>query len=324
MTIDTAGARPRKRGRPPQYEPVEFPPQIAEFLDWLRIEKGRAPSTLEAYGRDLADFLRWTESRDIDLDEVTERDLVDYLGHVADLGVAPSTRKRRAVAVRALYRFLRDEGVVGHDPGTDLEIPAAPPGLPKALTEAEIESLFDAVVGEGPLEARDRAILEVMYGAGLRISETVDLSVADVDLAERLMRVTGKGSKERIVPIGRKAKDALVIWLDPDVRGALRPARPSRDDDAALFVNRRGRRLTRQGLWGIVRRHAVSAGLGERCTPHVLRHSCATHLLDHGADIRTVQELLGHASVSTTQVYTRVSTERLFAAWAAAHPRARR
>lgn len=314
----------RRRGRPPVHEPVAFPLEVEEFLGSLRVERGRAESTLAAYRRDLADFLRWAAAQGLTLAEVREADLVAYLGAVEATGVAPSTRKRRAVAVRSLYAFLRDEGTIAADPAADLDVPAAPAGLPKALTEDEIGSLFAAVVGEGPLVLRDRAVLEVLYGAGLRISELTGLSLADVDLAERLLRVTGKGDRERIVPIGRLAKDALVAWLDPDARGALRPARPTRDDDAALFVNHRGRRLTRQGLWGIVRRYATAAGLGDRCTPHVLRHSCATHLLDHGADIRTVQELLGHASVSTTQIYTRVSTERLFAAWAQAHPRARR
>lgn len=310
------------RGRPPVHEPVEFPLAVEEFLSYLRVERGRAASTLAAYRRDLADFLRWLEPEH--LTAVVEDDLVAYLGAVAASGAAASTRKRRAVAVRSLYAFLRDEGTIPVDPAHDLAVPGARPGLPKALTESEIGSLFAAVVGDGPLVLRDRAILEVTYGAGLRVSETTGLSVGDIDLAERLLRVTGKGSKERIVPIGRLAKDALVVWLDPDVRGALRPARATRDDDAALFLNRRGRRLTRQGLWGIVDKYSTAAGLGERCTPHVLRHSCATHLLDHGADIRTVQELLGHASVSTTQIYTKVSTERLFAAWADAHPRARR
>ncbi len=314
----------RRRGRPPVHEPVEFPLDVEEFLNHLRVERGRAASTLAAYRRDLADFLRWTRRGGLGLDTVGEDDLVAYLAEVAASGVAPATAKRRAVAVRSLYGFLHDEGTIATDPARELAVPSARPGLPKALTETEIDALFAAVVGDGPLVVRDRAILEVMYSSGLRISETTGLSVGDVDLAERLLRVTGKGDKERVVPIGRMAKDALVAWLDPDVRGSLRPTRPTRDDDAAVFVNRRGRRLTRQGLWGIVHAHAVAAGLGERCTPHVLRHSCATHLLDHGADIRTVQELLGHVSVSTTQIYTKVSTERLFAAWAEAHPRARR
>ena len=298
--------------------------EVEEFLGYLRVERGRAPSTMEAYRRDLADFLRWMATQGLALGSVQEGDLVDYLGDAATTGAAPSTRKRRAVAVRSLYGFLYDEGMLGSNIASALEVPSARAGLPKALSEDEITSLFATIVGDEPLVVRDRALFEVMYGSGLRISETTGLSLQDIDLAERLLRVTGKGSKQRIVPIGRLAKDALIAWLDPEARGSVRAARPSRDDDAAVFLNSRGHRLTRQGLWGIVRRYADAAGLGGRCTPHVLRHSCATHLLDHGADIRTVQELLGHASVSTTQIYTKVSTERLFAAWAAAHPRARR
>lgn len=312
----------RRRGRPPVLEPVALPAEVDEFLGHLRVERGRAESTIAAYRRDLADFFRWAGRVGVRGTAADADDLAAYLGAVAASGAAPATRKRRAVAVRSFFGFLTDEGLLTVDPATDLEVPGVRAGLPKALSEEEISSLFDVVVGEEPAAVRDRAILEVMYGAGLRISETTGLDIADVDLAERLLRVTGKGSKERIVPIGRMAKDALVRWLDPDARGALRSPGTDRDAESALFVNRRGRRLTRQGLWGIVRRHADAAGLGDRCTPHVLRHSCATHLLDHGADIRTVQELLGHASVSTTQIYTRVSTDRLFAAWAAAHPRA--
>lgn len=312
-----------RRGRPPVLEPVDFPIEIEEFLGYLRVERGRAESTLAAYRRDLADYLRWMHATGLELLAVDEDDLVAYLGAVSASGAAPSTRKRRAVAVRSFYGFLRDEALLGVDPAAELEVPGVRAGLPKALSEDEIGMLFAAVSGDGPSVLRDRAILEVMYGAGLRISETTGLSTGDVDLAERLMRVTGKGSKERIVPIGRMAKDALVAWLDPEARGSLRRAGTTRDDDLALFVNRRGRRMSRQGMWGVVRRYADASGLGPRCTPHVLRHSCATHLLDHGADIRTVQELLGHASVSTTQIYTKVSTERLFSAWEAAHPRAR-
>lgn len=311
-----------RRGRPPVLEPVALPNEVIEFLDHLRVERGRAPSTLAAYRRDLEDHFRWLGQVGLAPAELAEDDLDAYIGAVITSGAAPSTVKRRAVAARSLYGFLRDEGVLTVDPASQLEVPSVRPGLPKALSEDEVGRLFDAVDGDGPLAVRDRAILEVMYGAGLRVSETTGLSIGDVDLAERVMRVTGKGSKERIVPLGRMAKDALLAWLEPDARGSLRGPAVGRDDDAALFVNRRGRRLTRQGVWGMIHTYSVRAGLGERCTPHVLRHSCATHLLDHGADIRSVQELLGHASVSTTQIYTKVSTERLFSAWAAAHPRA--
>jgi integrase/recombinase XerD len=198
-----------------------------------------------------------------------------------------------------------------------------PAGLPKSLSEDEVAALLAAVAGDEPVARRDRAVLEVLYGTGLRISELVGLRLADVDLESALLRAFGKGSKERVVPVGRHAVAALADWLGPGGRPALVPERWARRTDAdAVFLNRRGGRLTRQGAWLVVKRWGGEVGLGPRLTPHVLRHSCATHMLDHGADIRTVQELLGHASVSTTQVYTRVSTERLFAAYRAAHPRA--
>ena len=304
-------------------EPVELPLEVEEFLGWLRVERGRAPATLAAYRRDLADYFRWLASVGLEFRDASESDLVAYAGSTLVPALAPSTRKRRVVAVRSLYRFLADDGVIAADPGAAVDVPRVPSGLPKALSEEEIIRLLDAVVGVDAAASRDRAILEVLYGGALRISELVGLSLGDIDLGERMMRVFGKGSKERLVPIGRYAARALTSWLDPDMRGSLRPVRPTRDDDDAVFVNLRGRRLSRQGAWGVVRRHAAAAGLADRLTPHVLRHSCATHLLDHGADIRTVQELLGHASVSTTQIYTKVSTDRLVQAYLAAHPRAR-
>ncbi len=199
-----------------------------------------------------------------------------------------------------------------------------PAGLPKALTEAEVGLLLDQVLGDDPVARRDRALLELLYGTGARISEVCALSLGDVDLDGGLVRLFGKGAKERVVPLGRFARVALASWLDVAGRGAMAPVQWARRGDAeAVFLNQRGGRLGRQGAWAVVRRHGDAAGLGDRLTPHVLRHSCATHMLDHGADIRAVQELLGHASISTTQVYTLVSNERLFAVYESAHPRAR-
>ncbi|MET0880978.1 MAG: tyrosine-type recombinase/integrase, partial [Acidimicrobiales bacterium] len=196
-------------------------------------------------------------------------------------------------------------------------------GLPKGLSEAEVESLLD-VAGTDPVARRDRAILEVLYGTGMRIAELVGLCLGDVDLGDALVRVLGKGSKERVIPLGRLARASLVDWLDTGGRPAMAPARwARRGDEEAVFLNQRGGRLTRQGAWGIVSEHGRRAGLERTLSPHALRHSCATHMLDHGADIRAVQELLGHASISTTQIYTGVSVERLFAVYAAAHPRAK-
>jgi integrase/recombinase XerD len=185
--------------------------------------------------------------------------------------------------------------------------------------------LLGAVAGDDAPARRDRAILEVLYACGLRVSELVGLSLSDLDLDAGLLRAFGKGSKERVVPVGRVAREALTAWLSPAGRGAMAPERWARRGDAeAVFLNMRGGRLSRQGAWGVVRKYGDKVGLDDKLTPHVLRHSCATHMLDHGADIRVVQELLGHASISTTQVYTKVSTERLRRIYDSAHPRARR
>jgi integrase/recombinase XerD len=223
-----------------------------------------------------------------------------------------------------MYRFMVQEGDAGSDPSADLSPPPVPQGLPKALSEDEVTMLLSSVTGQGPGQLRDRAVLELLYATGMRISELTGLSLPDLALEDQLVRVYGKGSKERLVPVGRYAREATEAWLGPGGRPALMPQRWARRADAdALFLNMRGGRISRQGAWGIVRHYGQKVGLGSRLTPHVLRHSCATHLLDHGADIRVVQELLGHASIATTQVYTRVSPERLRRAYESAHPRAR-
>jgi integrase/recombinase XerD len=226
--------------------------------------------------------------------------------------------------VRSLHRFRSEEGLAEFDPSASIETPRVPAGLPKALTESEIDGLLAQVVGDDPVSLRDRAVLEVLYGTGARISEVCTLGIADVDLDGGLLRLFGKGSKERVVPLGRWARVSLAAWLAEGARSSMEPEQWARRGDSdAVFLNQRGGRLGRQGAWAIVRKYGDAAGLGERLTPHVLRHSCATHMLDHGADIRAVQELLGHASITTTQVYTMVSNERLFAAYDAAHPRAK-
>jgi integrase/recombinase XerD len=197
--------------------------------------------------------------------------------------------------------------------------------LPKALDEDEVAALIDAAAGSGPLERRDRAVLELLYATGMRVSELVGLGLGDVRFETGLLRVVGKGDKQRLVPVGRLAAEAIEAWLAPGGRDALTPLRWARRGDAeALFLNRRGRRLSRQGVWGLMKARAAGVGLENRVHPHVLRHSCATHMLAHGADIRVVQEVLGHASVATTQVYTKVSMEHLRRSYEQAHPRAGR
>ena len=294
-----------------------------EFLAWLAVERGRSPRTIEAYRRDLLRYRGHLEATERSLDDVGTGDVVAFVRALQEQGLAPASVTRMLVSVRGLHRFLVAEGHRGDDPAVDVEIPSIPRGLPKALSVAQVISLMDVVVGDDPPARRDRAVLELLYGTGCRISEAGSLSLPDVDLHDGLVRVTGKGAKERIVPLGRCAAEALERWLAPAGRGALEPDRWARRGDAeAVFLNRRGGRLSRQGLWLIVRRHGETARIGSLLTPHVLRHSCATHMLDGGADIRIVQEMLGHASISTTQVYTRVSTERLKAVYRAAHPRA--
>jgi integrase/recombinase XerD len=304
-------------------EPDLLPLDVEEWLSWLATEKGRAPSTLEAYRRDARRWCDWLGQRGLGLDRAGEPDVAAYITDLRERGLAEATMARAVVAVRSLHRFLADEGRTGDDAAAEIDTPRVPAGLPKALSEPEVMALLQAVVGDEPVARRDRAILEVLYGTGLRISELVGLSLGDLDLESALLRAFGKGSKERVVPVGRHAVDALVDWLGPGGRPSLVPERWKRRHDAeAVFLNQRGGRLTRQGAWLVVTRWGSVAGLAGKLTPHVLRHSCATHMLDHGADIRSVQEMLGHASVSTTQVYTKVSTERLFAAYRAAHPRA--
>ena len=300
-----------------------LPIEVQDLLQWLSAERGRAPATLTAYRRDLWSYIRWLRRAGVVLEAVTEADLVAYVHDLRARDLAPASVARSLVPVRSLHRFLVEEGRRSVDPSAHLELPRVPRGLPKALTEDEVARLLAAPEGDAPIVRRDRAILEVLYGTGVRVSELVGMSIGDLDVDDALLRVLGKGSKERIVPVGGHALRALVAWLGPGGRPAVEPAQWKRRGDAeAVFLNARGGRLTRQGAWEVLRRHGATAGLDGRLSPHVLRHSCATHMLDHGADIRAVQELLGHASISTTQVYTLVSTERLWDVYRSAHPRA--
>jgi len=301
---------------------------LAEYDSWLRVERGLAPNSLTAYRRDLRRYAEYLRRRGLTgdvaaVDEATVGGYVDELQRArTDEGLRrykESSIARALAAVRSFHRFCVAEGLLDDDPSGDVGAPRVPQGIPKALTEAEVDALLGAVPGDGPRPQRDRALLELLYAGGVRISELVGLDLGDVDLYDGLVRVMGKGSKERVVPLGRSAREAVGDYLTTG-----RPALAGRQRTAALFLNARGGRLTRQGAWLIVRAAGDRAGLQGRLFPHVLRHSCATHMLDRGADIRVVQELLGHASLSTTQVYTKVSPERLRAVYDAAHPRANR
>jgi len=300
---------------------------VAEFRTWLVVERGLAPNSVTAYLRDLRRYVAFLDARGVrEVDRVSEADVVAYAADLAaardDDGrprYAPASIARALVSVRSLHRFALDEGFAGDDPTEELQGGRVPQGIPKALGEADVEALLRAVTGDDPRALRDRAVLETLYAGGLRIAELVGLDRADLDLTGGLVRVFGKGRKERIVPIGRPAREAVAEYLRRGRPELETRRRPSGDP---VFLNVRGGRLSRQAGWKIVHDAGVRAGLGETLSPHVLRHSCATHMLDHGADIRVVQELLGHASLSTTQIYTKVSPERLRRAYAAAHPRA--
>lgn len=295
---------------------------VERFLRALRVERGLAAATVAAYRRDLARYASFLAERGIgDLDAVLAEDLEVFAGWLRTLRrpdgrpLAPRTVARTIVAVRGLHRFRHGEEGAPADPAADLPAAGVGRGLPRALAPGDVVRLLDAPPTSTPEGLRDRAALELLYGAGLRISEVVGLDVDDVDPVERTVRVLGKGDRERIVPFGVPAAEAVAAWL---TRG--RPARAPQGP--ALLVNRRGGRLTRQGLWGAIAAHARAADLGAHVTPHTLRHSFATHLLDGGADVREVQELLGHASVTTTQVYTLVSRGAMREVYARAHPRA--
>ncbi|WP_420637531.1 site-specific tyrosine recombinase [Candidatus Poriferisocius sp.] len=296
---------------------------VEEFLDWLVLERGRARRTREAYQRDLTDYCEVLADRGRSPETAEEDDLVAFLRRRQQRGMAPASVRRAMTAVRTFHQYLVMEGWRPDDPSAAVELPRVPVGVPKALSEAEMDAVIGAVEGTDRVARRDRAMLEVLYGTGMRISELIGMSLSDLDMGGRTVRVVGKGQKERVLPVGRCAHEALAAWLAPAGRGEMEPDRwASQHDQEAVWLSQRGRRLSRPGAWGVVKKRARQVGLGAKVTPHSFRHSCATHMLDHGADIRAVQELLGHASISTTQIYTMVSKEVLWEVYRAAHPRA--
>jgi integrase/recombinase XerD len=304
-------------------EPVASRPfehLVLDFVAYLEFERGLSRNTLEAYRSDLLQFGRFLDERSLTVPAATPVDIADFLSGLAgaDGGSAsPATVHRKSACLRSFYRHLRREELVEGDPTANLRPPKRGQRLPQVLTRAEVGRLLDQPKGTEPIDLRDRALLELMYACGLRASEAVGLEVTDLDLDELVLRAHGKGSKERLVPIGRTAAAAVRHYLE---RGRSQLIGTS--IEPRLFVNFRGGPLTRQGLYKIVRRHARSAGLADRMSPHTLRHSFATHLLAGGCDLRAVQEMLGHADVSTTQLYTHLSSERLKDVYFKAHPRA--
>ena len=295
---------------------------MLDFLGYLEFERGLSRNTLEAYRTDLLQFGRWLDEHHLRADTVTGAQVSDF---VADLAAgngrppaSPATIHRKTACLRSFYRHLRRERVRDSDPTATISSPRRGRKLPRVLSRDEVNKLLAAPRGTEPASLRDRALLELMYACGLRASEAIGLELADLDMDEQVLRARGKGSKERVVPVGRAAVEALRIYLERGraalVRGKAEPH---------VFVNFRGGPLTRQGLYKIVRRHAAAAGLADRMSPHTLRHTFATHLLAGGCDLRSVQEMLGHADVATTQLYTHLSSDKLKDVYFKAHPRAR-
>jgi integrase/recombinase XerD len=299
---------------------------LRAYLDHLTVERGLAPNTLSSYRRDLRRYLAHLGSRSVATPAaVTEADVLAFLGSLREgdadhPALAAISAARAVVAVRGFHRFLLRDGLVPTDPARGVRPPSPPKRLPKAISVHEVEALLAAAGADGtPRAVRDRGLLELLYGSGARISEAVGLDVDELDMTSGTVRLLGKGSKERVVPVGSYAREAIAAYL---VRG--RPALAAAGvGSPALFLNARGGRLSRQSAWTVLRAAAERAGLRREISPHTLRHSFATHLLDGGADVRVVQELLGHASVTTTQVYTLVTVDRLREVYATAHPRAR-
>ena len=287
---------------------------IEEYLVSLRVERGLSPNTIAAYTRDLDHYVEFLEGREAD-----ERLVASFVRELRNRGLADSTVGRKIASIRGLHRFLLVEGFRSTDPTALVDGPRRPDPFPKALTVDEAIALMEAPGSGDTAARRDSALLEFLYGTGARVSETVGVGLNDLDLDEMVVRVTGKGAKQRLVPLGGKAVEAIRAWL-PDRLSLV--TRESKGDP--LFLNLRGGRLSRQGVFDIVKKHAVAAGIeAVRVSPHVLRHSAATHMVEAGADLRTVQEMLGHATITTTQVYTRVSSAHVMEIYVQAHPRSR-
>jgi len=295
---------------------------VLDFVAYLELERGLSRNTLEAYRSDLLQFGAWLEATGKDALTVQHTDLAAFVADLAAGGAgrqpaAATTVQRKVACLRSFYRHLRREEILDRDPTAELKGPPRGKKLPQVLTRDEIALLLSQPRGGSPAALRDRALLELMYACGLRASEAVGMRLDELDLDEGVLRANGKGSKERLVPIGSKAVAALYGWLTVG-----RPHFVGVRDETHVFVNQRGQGLTRQGLYKIVQRHAKSAGLADKMSPHTLRHTFATHLLAGGCDLRSLQEMLGHADVATTQIYTHLSAERLRDVYFAAHPRA--
>jgi len=291
---------------------------IDQFLGYLAVERGLSKNTLEAYSRDLIRFMEHLEKAEGvgQWSEVTPSHIQSYMVRLAKMGLSPKSLARNLASLRSFFKYLMREKFIGSDPASLIKSPRSGRSLPKVMGRKDVEALIGAVSDSGPCGLRDKAMLELLYGTGVRVSELVDLDVDRVNMLVGTLLVRGKGDKERVVPMGEYAIEALQSYLRSG-RPALARGKPSK----ALFLNRRGKRISRQAVWKILKAYASRAGLRESISPHVLRHSFATHMLEGGADLRAIQELLGHADISTTQIYTHVASSRLKEIHRKYHPR---
>ncbi len=296
---------------------------VEQYLSYTTVERGLSPNTLAAYRNDLTQFVDFLQGRDSSLQDsgswkrIGTEALTAFVLDLHERGYSDKTKTRKVASAKALFGFLLEEGVINKNPMEDFSSPGVGESLPETLTVEEVEALLSVGETDTPMSLRDRAIIEVMYATGVRVSELVSLDIDDVDLDESFVRCMGKGSKERIIPLHDEAVETVREYLEDG-----RPSLARAAADRALFVSRKGGRLTRQALWLILKGRAQAAGIDRKITPHTLRHSFATHLLIGGAPLRHVQELLGHASITTTQVYTHLTSEHVRAQYETAHPRA--
>ncbi|MBO8138555.1 MAG: site-specific tyrosine recombinase XerD [Desulfotomaculum sp.] len=292
---------------------------INSFLHYLSVEKGLSNNTLTSYKLDLLQYIKYLRQQSINkLENTSKSNIIGYLMKLQKTGRAPATISRRLAALKALYRFMLSEGLISEDPTVSLESPRLSQRLPHVLTFQEVELLLNQPQPDSPAGQRDKAMLELLYATGIRVSELVSLNLMDVNLDMGFIRCTGKGSKERIVPLGSVAAKHVEEYLSS---GRVKLIKNNKKEKA-LFVNQHGRRLTRQGFWKIIKKYARKGGIGKTITPHTLRHSFATHLLENGADLRSVQEMLGHSDISTTQIYTHLTRSKLKEIYSQTHPRA--
>lgn len=290
---------------------------LDSFLSFLVVEKGLSENTLESYGRDLKKFLLFIESRGItSAREIRYGDILDFMTHSREEGLGATSIVRSMVSVKQFFKYLLSEKVLSEDPTAHIKTPKMKKAIPGVISLGDVESILGAPDESTPEGLRDAAMLEILYATGIRVSELIGLKLNDVNFELGFVVVYGKGSKERVVPIGDKARDKLLLYLR-DSRPALLKGRESK----ALFVTRRGAGMTRQGFWKIIKAQALKAGVTKKISPHTLRHSFATHLLERGADLRTIQIMLGHSDISTTQIYTHVESERLKEIHKKYHPR---